>query len=213
MLSKKNKLLLFKNLVLSSIFASIFSFFFMEIYKDQKNLNFFEFNLLIDNRIGEKFMGKDDFGNPHVQDVILGRIYNSFYKSIISQDNKSFLVRTELSEYTNSKEKIIKIPIRHFVEKSEIINHYENSVFSFEGCDISILNEKEYNDCKQKSYLLEKYDEEKNYISFINDNIKISKITNNINENSYFYKFFFFFILFSLILYSFEISFKKQSTN
>ena len=24
-------------------------------------------------------------------------------------------------------------------EKSEIINHYENSVFSFEGCDISIL--------------------------------------------------------------------------
>ena len=52
-------------------------------------------------------MGKDDFGNPHVQDVILGRIYNSFYKSIISQDNKSFLVRTELSEYTNSKEKII----------------------------------------------------------------------------------------------------------
>ena len=42
----------------------------MEIYKDQKNLNFFEFNLLIDNRTGEKFMGKDDSGNPHVQDVI-----------------------------------------------------------------------------------------------------------------------------------------------
>ena len=226
MLSKKNIFYLSKILILSLIFSSIFSFVFMDIYKKRKNHNLYEYNLILDHKLEQEFMKK--YVNmqtglseePIVQKIILTRLYNSFTKAIVSQDKGSFLTRSGIAQRVNYQN-ILKIPMNYHFKKSDIITFYENSRFDTRACNRSRMkdyykifykNEEIYLKCNHKSYLLKRFDDEKKYITFIN-NVKINKINNNTNKDSYFYKFIFFFILFSFILFCFEINKKKKLSN
>ena len=235
MLSKKIKTFILTDLFFALLISLIFSFFFMELYKKNKNLSYFNYDLIITNNLNgmlNNFRAQDKI---KVLDIILGRIYDSLAFNIISMDNKSILIRTELSEYT--RKNIASIPIRELVNIKKVKEIYLSKNFPIKKCEDRYYYQKvflpnippswdtpqplfsiQYYDlhknegiyeCRLKRNLIKAFDREKNYIYFYENNLKFKKRDNFINENDYFFKFNFFFIFFTVIISIFRATQKS----
>ena len=231
MLLKKINNFLLKDLFLALFFSLIFSFFFMELYKKNKNLSYFNYDLIINNNLNgmlNKFSAEQKI---KVLDIILGRLYDSLAIDIINTDNKSILVRTELNQYT--RKNVSSIPIREVVNINNVKEVYQTMDFSTVKCEEKknfytkvflpnippnwdsqqpLFSVQYYNlhklegvfECYLKQNLLEAFDRENSHIYFYEHKLNFTKRENFINENDYFFKPYFFFIFFSIIIIIFR---------
>ena len=234
MLSKKIKTFILTDLFFALLISLIFSFFFMELYKKNKNISYFNYDLIITNNLNgmvNNFRAEDKI---KVLDIILGRLYNSLAIVINSNDNKSILTRTELSQYT--RKNIASIPIRELVNIKKVKEIYFSKNFPMKKCKdryyyqkvflpnippnwetpqplfsiqyYDLHKDEAFYECRLKRNLLKAFDKE-GYIYFYENNLKFKKRDNFINENDYFFKFNFFFIFFTVIISIFRYTQKS----
>jgi hypothetical protein len=230
MLSKKIKTFILKDLFLALLVSLIFSFFFMELYKKNKNISYFKYDMIINNNLDGMLNNFETKNKNKVLDIVLGRLYDSLAIHVINTDNRSILARTELSEYT--RKNIASIPIRELINIKKVKELYLTANFPVIKCKDRYYYKKvflpnippnwetprplfsvQYYDlhkdegiyeCRLKRNLLKAFDREKGHIYFYENKLNFTKRENFINENDYFFKLNFFFIFFSIIIIIFR---------
>ena len=230
MLLKKIKTFILKDLFLALLVSLIFSFFFMELYKKNKNISYFKYDMIINNNLNGMLNNFETKNKIKVLDIVLGRLYDILAIHVINTDNRSILLRTELSEYT--RRNIASIPIRELINIKKLNELYLSVNFPIKKCKLGYYYNKVFlpnippnwetprplfsvqyydlhknegiNECRLKRNILKAFNREKGHIYFYENKFNFTKRENFINENDYFFKPYFFFIFFSIIIIIFR---------
>ena len=179
----------------------------MELYKKNKNISYYKYDMIINNNLNgilNNFRAEDKI---KVLDIILNRLYQSLQTQIINTDNRSVLYRSNMAKYNRTN--VVSIPIRELVNIKKVKEIYLTEGFK-NDCDFYKKDEDllKY-ECNLKQNLLDAFDRENGHINFYENKLNFLKRDNFVNENSYFFKFNFFFIFFTIIIIVLRYAHKK----
>ena len=183
------------NIFLSIISALLFSYFFTQTFIKQKNLSYFNYDILINNSLDKRY----DIIKKH----ILNKIYGDLF--LIIKNNQRFTLYSRYPNVDHWKNKSFLLS-QQKIEIDEFINQYKKTLMNnvYFECKVHRINKKA---CFYERNLWLTFNKNENYITFFNKNIEQKK-RNNISVEFFFLKCFVIFLIFFFICFHF---FKKEN--
>ena len=187
MLLKKFAILTKADLILIILTALIFSYFFTLTYTKHNNLNYHNYDILINNSIDDKY--------EKIRKKVLNKVYGDLFIIIDNKQKFSLYKRYPNLDYWKNKGVLHS---NNKIELSEFVSQYKKTLVSNRyDCEDFIYDYKEEEKCKNAKNLWLEFNNKKKYVSFFMNNIKQKK-----RDNAS-YKFFF--VKTSLIFLAFSI--------
>ena len=180
MLLKKFAIFTKADLVLIILIALIFSFFLTLTYNKHNNLNYHNYDFLINNSIDDKY--------EKIKKEVLNKVYGDLFKIIDNKQKFSLYKRYPNVDYWREKGVLHS---NNKIKLSEFINQYEKTLNLnryFSCNDSKILdNNFELQSCLSSRNLWLEFNDKKKYVSFFKNNIEQKKY-NNISHKFFFAK-------------------------
>ena len=180
MLLKKFAIFTKADLVLIILIALIFSFFLTLTYTKHNNLNYHNYDFLINNSIDDKY--------EKIKKEVLNKVYGDLFKIIDNKQKFSLYKRYPNVDYWREKGVLHS---NNKIKLSEFINQYEKTLNLnryFSCNDSKILdNNFELQSCLSSRNLWLEFNDKKKYVSFFKNNVEQKK-HNNISQKFFFAK-------------------------